>query len=63
MKGFQNLKNKNFGNAEVYFKEYNKQSSKYSVIVNDITLIGQSFQKLIEYIIQKQTAKSLQFLR
>lgn len=63
MKGFKNLKNKNFRNAEVYFKEYNKQSSKYSVIVNDITLIGQSFQKLIEYITQNETAKSLQFLR
>ena len=62
MKGFKNLKNKNFGNAEVYFKENNKQSSKYSVIVNDITLIGQSFQ-LIEYITQNEKAKSLQFLR
>lgn len=62
MKGFKNLKNKNFRNAEVYFKENNKQSSKYSVIVNDITLIGQSFQ-LIEYITQNEKAKSLQFLR
>lgn len=63
MKGFKNLKNQNFRNAEVYFKEYNKQSSKYSVIVNDITLIWQSIQKLIEYITQNETAKSLQFLR
>lgn len=59
MKEFKNLKNKNFVDAKVYFKEYNKQSSKYSVIANDIIIIEKSIQKSIKYNTKNE---SLQFL-